>query len=142
VKNHTEDLSVSSFKFDKSLRLLNAKAYKSVFDDAKLKVSTAEILILARINDSAIPRLGLVIAKKNAKHAVQRNRIKRIARESFRLRQHQLKGIDTVVLARRNLDKMDNVSMQRVFNRLWQQLEQKAEKHAAKVATLNTPQSN
>ncbi len=142
MNNHTENSSVSRFTFVKSLRLLNAKAYKSVFDDAKLKVSTAEILILARPNDRAAPRLGLIIAKKNAKHAVQRNRIKRIARESFRLRQHQLKGVDTVVLARRNLDKMDNVSMHRVFNRLWQQLEQKAEKHAAKIVKLNIQQPN
>ena len=118
--------------FDKSLRLLDAAAYKSVFDDASLKVSSQQLLFLARLNSSTTPRLGLVIAKKNAKHAVQRNRIKRIARETFRLKQHELGGVDTVVLARRGLDKMDNAALHKMFNQLWRQLQKKAEKQASK----------
>ena len=116
--------------FDKSLRLLNAPAYKAVFDDAKIKVSTQQLLFLARPNDLSHPRLGLVIAKKNAKHAVQRNRIKRIARESFRLAQHQIGGIDTVVLARRGLDQLDNIALHNMFTKLWLQLKQRAEKRS------------
>lgn len=118
-----------SSHFDKSLRLLNAGVYKAVFDDAKIKVSTQQILFLARPNGLAHPRLGLIVAKKNAKHAVQRNRIKRIARESFRLSQHQLGGIDTIVLARRGLDQLDNAALHNMFNKLWLQLQQRAEKH-------------
>ena len=114
--------------FNKSLRLLDGPAYKAVFDDAKIKVSTPQLLFLARPNGTTKPRIGLVIAKKNAKHAVQRNRIKRVARESFRLMQHQLGGVDTVVLARRGLDQLDNNSLHTVFNKLWVQVEHRAEK--------------
>lgn len=119
---------MASYLFDKSLRLLDASAYKAVFDDARIKVSSQQVLYLAREGATSQPRLGLVIAKKNVRHATQRNRIKRIIRESFRLRQHQLPAVDTVVLARRGLDKLDNSELHGLFNKLWQQLQQKADK--------------
>lgn len=118
--------------FDKSLRLLDAAAYKAVFDDATLKASSRQLLFLARPNSIAKPRLGLVIAKKAVKHAVHRNRIKRIARETFRHKQQELTGIDTVVLARRGLDQLDNSALHQMFNQLWQQLQRRAEKTARK----------
>jgi ribonuclease P protein component len=121
---------VASYLFDKSLRLLDASAYKAVFDDAQLKISSQQVLYLARAGESNQPRLGLVIAKKNVRHATQRNRIKRIIRESFRLKQHELPAVDTVVLARRGLDRLDNSELHRLFNKLWQQLQQKAQKQA------------
>ena len=121
-----------NYTFDKPLRLLNAEAYKSVFDDATFKVSSSQTLLLARINKHPNPRLGLVIAKKNIKLANQRNRIKRIIRESFRLKQHQLHNIDVVVLARRGLDQLDNTEIHSMFDRLWQQLHKKVDKQAKK----------
>ncbi len=117
--------------FDKSLRLLNSSDYKTVFDDATLKVSNPNILILARANDKGHPRLGLVVAKKNAKLAVQRNRIKRIARESFRLQQDQMGNLDTIVLTRKGIDQLDNATLQQMFSQLWYQLQKKAKRQMA-----------
>jgi ribonuclease P protein component len=117
-----------SFHFDKSLRLLNASEYQAVFDESRLKVSTAELLFLARKNDLNQARLGLVIAKKNVRLSVQRNRIKRIVRETFRLNQHKLLGIDIIVLARRGLGDIDNKQLHETCNQLWYQLDKKAEK--------------
>jgi len=62
--------------------------------------------------------------------ANQRNRIKRIIRESFRLKQHRLSNIDTVVLARRGLDQLSNADLHTLFGQLWHQLQQKADKLA------------
>ena len=45
-------------------------------------------------------RLGLAVAKKCAKRAVDRNRLKRLARESFRQHKQSLAGFDIVLLAR------------------------------------------
>ena len=42
-------------------------------------------------------RLGLVVGKKLLKKAVDRNRVKRIVRENFRLRRCQLPAYDLVV---------------------------------------------
>jgi ribonuclease P protein component len=46
------------------------------------------------------PRLGLAIATRTFGSAVARNRIKRLARESFRLTQHALPSVDVMVSAR------------------------------------------
>jgi ribonuclease P protein component len=117
---------VSEFGFDKSLRLLKAAEYKQVFDQAKIKVSSAEILLLARPNGLTKPRLGLVVAKKHAKLAVTRNRIKRQARESFRLSQASLSAIDIVLLVRKGMGDLDQAALRQTLDHLWDQLGRKA----------------
>jgi len=42
-------------------------------------------------------RLGLIIGKRYAPHAVTRNALKRVIREAFRLRRHELPARDYVV---------------------------------------------
>jgi ribonuclease P protein component len=51
-------------------------------------------------NNETYPRLGLSIATRTFGTAVSRNRIKRLARESFRLNQHSLPPVDVTVSAR------------------------------------------
>ena len=51
-------------------------------------------------NHETCPRLGLSIATRTFGSAVARNRIKRLARESFRLNQHCLPPVDVAVSAR------------------------------------------
>lgn len=109
------------FGFAKAARLLTPADFKYVFDAAALKVSSKEVLILARANSGSQPRLGLVIAKKHVRLAHERNRIKRIARESFRHLQ-QLDGWDVIVLARPGIGSFDNAALRIQFDQLWQQL--------------------
>jgi ribonuclease P protein component len=45
-------------------------------------------------------RLGLAISKKQIRRAVDRNRLKRHIRESFRHHRKRLTGLDLVVMAR------------------------------------------
>ncbi|GAB6067082.1 hypothetical protein JCM13664_04000 [Methylothermus subterraneus] len=56
--------------------------------------------MLARPNDRGYARLGLAVPKRKLKKAVERNRIKRLVRESFRLNQSNLPAVDIVVLAK------------------------------------------
>ena len=52
----------------------------------KQRRSSSEFFtILSRENAIGQPRLGIVVAKRHVKRAVDRNTIKRIIRESFRL---------------------------------------------------------
>ncbi len=51
-------------------------------------------------NHETHARLGLAIATRTFGTAVARNRIKRLARESFRLVQHELPSVDVTVSAR------------------------------------------
>lgn len=125
---------MTDLSFGKSSRLLNASDYQAVFDGAELKVSKQQVLYLARLNGKSHSRLGLVIAKKNIRLAVQRNRIKRILRECFRTQQGDI-GVDIVVLARRGLDEMDNPSLHTLFSQLLGQLQGKAKRKLTETGT-------
>ena len=120
---------MAGFVFPRGSRLLNAGDYRTVFNGAKLKVSDRDLLILATPNQLPYPRLGLVIAKKNVRLAVQRNRVKRIIRESFRLQQSTLPNVDIVVLARKGLGDLDNPSLHRLIDQSWQRLNKYARKN-------------
>jgi ribonuclease P protein component len=60
---------------------------------------------------AASARLGITVSKRVDKHAVGRNRIKRQARECFRLRRAQLGAGDYVVLAKPEAAKADNPAL-------------------------------
>ena len=67
----------------------------------------------------------MVIAKKNVAKAVQRNRIKRQIRESFRRIRPRIEPLDVVVLARKDVDKLRKPQVMVSLNSLWCDLEQK-----------------
>lgn len=56
--------------------------------------------LLGRASGLPHARLGLAISRKAARRATSRNRLKRLARESFRQHLAALAGIDVVVMAR------------------------------------------
>lgn len=110
-----------SRRFPRSARLLDASCYRAIFADS-VKSADAFFTVLARTDGNGRGRLGLAISKKCARRAVDRNRLKRIVRESFRLHQHRLVGRDIVVLCRRG---SINAANQRLFMSLadhWQQV--------------------
>ena len=112
----------------KSKRLLTAAQYRAVFDDVTVKASHRNLLLLARISETPESRLGLVIAKKNVRRAVQRNRIKRVARELFRQQPPANPPLDIVLLARRGLDELDNAALFAALGEQWQKLIRNAAK--------------
>jgi len=123
---------VAEFGFPKTSRLLNAADYKAVFSNAQFKVSCRQFLVLANRNSGSSARLALVIAKKNVALAVQRNRIKRQLRDTFRHNKELLGDLDLVVLARKDADKLDNKALKDTIESLWQDLHGKLQRAAAK----------
>jgi ribonuclease P protein component len=113
---------VADQSFGRKLRLLTASDYKAVFGKAEFKVSCPQLLILAIKSGYEDPRLGLVIAKKHIRLAVERNRLKRLIRESFRKHQQLLIEMDIVILARSGSDKLDNKDFVTLVEKLWQDL--------------------
>jgi len=111
--------------FSKNVRLLNAADYNAVFAKARFNASCRYFLVLAINNNSDSPRLGLVVAKKYVSNAVQRNRIKRLIRESFRNNSELLTSLDLIVLARKDADKLDNSLLTQKVNALLQDLNTK-----------------
>ena len=108
--------------FGKSKRLLNAKDYSRVFNGTEAKASHKRVLLLARRNNSSRHRLGLVIARKSVRLAVERNRIKRVAREFFRTLQEEEPGRDVVLLARHGMERLDNAELSTILQQQWQVL--------------------
>ncbi|WP_386687774.1 ribonuclease P protein component [Lonepinella sp. MS14437] len=105
--------------FSRELRLLTPEHFKYVFQEP-LRSSAPEVTILARKNNLTHPRLGLTVAKKHLKRAHDRNRIKRLCRESFRLLQHSLPNYDFVIVAKAGIGKLDNPTLTQTLDKLWQ----------------------
>jgi len=106
------------FLFGQNQRLLTASEYKAVFDYNTFRASHKHALMLARLNERSSGRLGLVISKKNVRRSVDRNRIKRIAREQFRLQQNSFKGCDMIIMARSGLAMIDKKGIVAIINQL------------------------
>ncbi len=119
----------SGFKFPKSSRLLNSSDYSDVFQSVDLRVSSKHFLMLTRDLKQAESRLGIIVAKKNVKLAVQRNRIKRLLRESFRNKRASLPKLDIVVLAKKGADLSNNSECAEELDYLWRKLVRKTSQH-------------
>lgn len=67
-------------------------------------------------------RLGLAISKRVSKRAVERNRIKRLLRESFRRVRHQLPPIDLMVMGREQAAGVRGAQLLVEIDALWKKL--------------------
>jgi ribonuclease P protein component len=82
-------------------------------------------MVIARPNGLEHARLGLAVGVKAAGNAVNRNRIKRLVRESFRSRQLALAGLDLVVNARPAAAKAANAEISASVATLWNRIAQR-----------------
>lgn len=124
--------------FPRGLRLLTPVQFKYVFQEP-LRASSPEITILARQNHIDVPRLGLAIPKKHLRRAHERNLVKRLCREYFRLHQADLPNYDFVVIARQAIGRLDNTALTNTLHKLWQRHSRLARKSAsASSASTNT----
>lgn len=78
---------------------------------------------------TASVRMGMAVSRKVSKRAVERNRIKRTIRESFRQRRTKLPLIDILVIARSAATAADNAALRAELERLWARLEPSPASH-------------
>lgn len=125
------------YNFSTDVRIRCAADYKSVFDGALFKVHQPHFLFLAKHSELPNSRLGLVVAKKKVRRAHERNRIKRLARESFRLHQPNFgSDIDIVVMPKVGIEAITNAELYQQLDFAWQKLQRLAKKHS-KVGTTS-----
>ncbi|MCW8093432.1 ribonuclease P protein component [Alteromonas sp. ASW11-130] len=108
-------------QFSRELRLLTPSHFTRVFNKAIPAVSPA-FTLLARHNQLENPRLGITLSKKRIRKAHDRNRIKRIIRESFRHKAHQLPPIDIIVVGKSGADQLSNDEIFKTLEKQWQKL--------------------
>ncbi len=95
-----------NLKLPQSMRITKAREYARIFKQGK-HTHGKFWQIISTPSDNNNSTLGLAVSKKIHKRAVDRNLLKRLVRETFRLNQENLKGIELVVMTK-NHAKTDN----------------------------------
>lgn len=105
--------------FPRSCRLLVASDFRRAFGPrgSRLRTETVTAAFSAGRTDEA--RLGLAVPRKAFPRAVDRNRFKRIARESFRHHRPMLAPYDVVIRPARGLNRLDGEAIRRDLERVW-----------------------
>jgi ribonuclease P protein component len=116
------DLKLASFRFTKQAKIVKTDDFSSVFNLRK-RISQQHLVMRYRINDKSNPRLGLIVSKKTAKLAVQRNYMRRVLRELFRVNQHHLPTVDLIVQIQKVFGKSEFIKIKKEFENLIQKLE-------------------
>lgn len=109
--------------FSDCYRLTVSADYQRVFKRAR-RFSSSGFTILIRDNNHDQPRMGLIVSKKCARKAVQRNKIKRQVRESFRQHRSQIGNIDIVVMAKAALTATTNQEIRKLLAKHWSEIGQ------------------
>ena len=82
------------------------------------RISHDGLQFIVKQNKLDTPRLGLAISKKQIPHAVDRNKIKRLCRESFRLHD-ELGNVDVVIMAKRGIESLSKAAIREKLEGLW-----------------------
>jgi len=129
------------YRFPRTHRLLRPAEFQTVFDSTAFKVGEQHFLLLVRPNGLDRPRLGLVIAKKKVRLAVERNRLKRTIRTSFRLHRGTLPPVDLIFMARNDLGSLASAELALQLEKSWKRLTRKAVTAAAPTADVAEPKA-
>jgi ribonuclease P protein component len=114
-------VSTIALKFPKTQRLLNTTDFQSVFDEGK-KQSSRSFAVFRKKNGLVSPRLGMRVGKKAIRDANQRNKIKRIIRESFRLHKAELPEYDYVVVIYAAANTIQKTELRQHLDEQWVKL--------------------
>lgn len=104
--------------FARKYRLVKPAEFKHVFQQPR-KSSDKTLLVLARKSTLGFARLGLAVSVKSVATAVQRNRVKRVARETFRHHKALLGSLDFVVTGRVGLADKTNPELRAALKKHW-----------------------
>jgi ribonuclease P protein component len=88
-----------TFRFRRGQRLTSAVQFERVYRHGS-RCGDALFGVSALANDCGRARLGLAVGAKAVGAAVRRNEVRRVIRETFRLRAPSLPAVDLVVTAR------------------------------------------
>lgn len=93
-------ITMSTHSFRPHEHLRKAEDFAQVYAHRR-SVADSYLIVYARCNGSSHNRIGLSVAKKKFPKATQRNRIRRLLREAYRLSKLDLPtGLDLILIPR------------------------------------------
>ena len=100
----TETSRRRAFLFGKSARIASRQRFEALWDGAAKRVGRY-VVAWSDASETAENRLGVVASKRTFRHAVDRNRARRLVRESFRHLRREFAGgpYDLLVVAKRRI---------------------------------------
>jgi len=104
--------------FPREKRLIKKSEFEDVFNKGK-KIASQHFIFFYYKNNLTYARLGLAISKKKIPLANDRNRIKRLIRETFRC--HVLANLDIVVIARQQINTENSILINQL-GKVWDSL--------------------
>ncbi len=105
------------FHYPKSYRLRQKNDFDVVAKNGG-RYHTRGWSVYLKANSLPNPRLGVVVAKRVYSNAVDRNRIKRLVRENFRL-QKALPCVDILIVAKFDVIKMSGAELNEALAKIW-----------------------
>jgi ribonuclease P protein component len=117
---------VPTLRFTKKAKLIKTDEFSSVFNFRK-RISARCLAVHYQPNDLGFARLGLVVGKKVAKRAVDRNYMRRVLREFFRIQQHEINPVDLVVRVQKKFEKEDFLQIKQEFESLMEKVNRRTQ---------------
>lgn len=114
-------------RFTPAQHLVHKTQFDAVYQRGS-KLGDSCFLVLIRPNGLGLARLGLSISARTVGNAVNRNRIKRVIRESFRQAAARLPAVDIVINSRPAARNAENSELQERLARHWQQVVTRCDK--------------
>ena len=106
-------------RFPRAYRLTRRVEFERVLRHRSVRVTKGSFVALALPNASGGARLGMIIGKRHLPRAVDRNRVKRAIRESFRRHRAELPALDIVVqLASNAQHEPSRTTLEEIWQRL------------------------
>lgn len=115
-----------TLRFTKKAKLIKTDEFSSVFNFRK-RISAKFLALHYQPNQIGRARLGLVVGKKVAKRAVDRNYMRRVLREFFRIQQHEINHVDLVIRVQKKFDKEDFIQIKQEFDSLIARINQRTQ---------------
>lgn len=107
--------------FPRSARLLDATDFAALRTGSQ-RIPGRHFHATLALRDRPGARLGMAVSRRVSLRATQRNRIKRLIRESFRTARTALPGADILIIARPGAAAVDNAALSAELARLWRRV--------------------
>ena len=111
----------NALKLPPERRMRRPAQFKRVYSSGR-RFGNEFFTVNTQRNDLTWARLGMSIAARNLRRAVDRNRVRRLIRESFRMHQQELPALDIIIGARASTIKADRANLRAALDKLWQKI--------------------